>query len=220
MVCRQRKQSMKIILALLLFTSSIAFAENSNETQVIVDDIKLSDINKKIETLSLNTNPKKSISKKNKLKHCSQHSLKTLRKKSKPYNQAITEASSQYGISAALIRSIITTESCFKPTIISPQGATGLMQLMPATAKRFGIIDLTNPTNNIQAGTRYLRYLLDRYQGNVVSTIAAYNAGEGAVKRFKGEVPAYKETKTYVKRVMSLYDKFFHAYQKNQQTIE
>ena len=87
------------------------------------------------------------------------------------------------------------------------------MQLMPATAKRFGIKNLTDPTNNIQAGSRYLRYLLDLYQGNVLSTIAAYNAGEGAVRRFKGEIPSYKETKTYVKRVMSLYDKFYHAYQ-------
>ncbi|HIO93264.1 MAG TPA: lytic transglycosylase domain-containing protein, partial [Leucothrix mucor] len=148
-----------------------------------------------------------------KIKHCYQHSLKTLRKKSKPYNQAIADASSQYGISTALIRSIITAESCFKPAVVSPQGATGLMQLMPATAKRFGIKNLTDPTNNIQAGSRYLRYLLDLYQGNVLSTIAAYNAGEGAVRRFKGETPSYKETKTYVKRVMSLYDKFYHAYQ-------
>lgn len=207
---------MKIILALLFFTNTIVLAESGNDKQQVVSASNLSAINKKIEQLSTTPTTIKKSSKKTKIKHCYQHTLKTLRKKSKPYNQAITEASSQYGISTALIRSIITAESCFKPAVVSPQGATGLMQLMPATAKRFGIINLTNPKDNIQAGTRYLRYLLDRYQGNVISTIAAYNAGEGAVKRFKGEVPEYKETKTYVKRVMSLYDKFFYAYQKSQ----
>ena len=202
---------MKIILTLLFFISSVALAEKNNANLKPTKTNDLSSINKKIEQLSSKPS---STKKAQKIKHCYQHSLKTLREKSKPYNQAITAASSQYGISTALIRSIITTESCFKPNVVSPHGATGLMQLMPATAKRFGIINLTNPKDNIQAGARYLRYLLDLYQGNIISTIAAYNAGEGAVKRFKGEVPAYKETKIYVKRVMSLYDKFFHAYQK------
>ena len=193
---------MKYLLTLLLFINSIAIAENTTNN--------LKTDNKTLKQLStIPTSTKKST-----VKHCYQHSLKTLRQKSKPYNQAINEASSKHGISTALIRSIITAESCFKPTVVSPAGATGLMQLMPATAKRFGIFDLKNPQKNIQAGTRYLRYLLDLYQGNVLATIAAYNAGEGAVKRFSGEVPAYKETKAYVKRVMSLYDKFFYASQR------
>jgi len=211
---------MRILLALIFFTSSIVVAENNKKTPQVSSPNKLATTNKKIEKSTITAVSIKKPAKTSKRKHCSQHSLKILRKKSKPYNQAITDASSQYSISTALIRSIITTESCFKPNVVSPQGATGLMQLMPATAKRFGIVNLTNPTDNIQAGARYLRYLLDRYQGNVVSTIAAYNAGEGAVKRFKGEVPAYKETKKYVERVMSLYNKFFHAYQKKQHHID
>jgi len=203
-----------LILSLLFLTPSILMADNTNNStsddKPTISNSDILAIDKKI--IKLSTIPT-SKQKKAKIKHCYQHSLKTLRKKSKPYNQAIADASSQYGISTALIRSIITAESCFKPAVVSPQGATGLMQLMPATAKRFGIKNLTDPTNNIQAGSRYLRYLLDLYQGNVLSTIAAYNAGEGAVRRFKGETPSYKETKTYVKRVMSLYDKFYHAYQ-------
>lgn len=147
---------------------------------------------------------------KTKIQHCFEHSISTLEKKSEPYKKDINAASSQYNISTALILSIITAESCFKPTALSPKGAKGLMQVMPATGKRFGISNLSNPTNNIQAGVRYLRYLLDLYQGNIIATIAAYNAGEGAVRKYKGEIPEYKETKTYVKRVMSTYDKFFH----------
>ncbi len=201
-----KKIFMKYLLILLLFISPIAIAENTT------NDLKTD--NKTPKQLSTTPPSTKKSPKKSTVKHCSQHSLKTLRKKSEPYNQAINEASSKHGISTALIRSIITAESCFKPTVVSPAGATGLMQLMPATAKRFGIFDLKNPQKNIQAGTRYLRYLLDLYQGNVLATIAAYNAGEGAVKRFSGEVPAYKETKAYVKRVMSLYDKFFYASQR------
>ena len=225
-----------LIVSLFIVTLNSAFAENKKSKTFYIDAATIALFNKKVakapprivkkarnahkKKIKLAKKKKKAISKKSskksikktKTKHCTEYSVKTLQNKSKPYNKDIIEASAEHTISTALIRSIIVAESCFKPSVVSPQGATGLMQLMPATARRFGVTNLKNPKENIKAGTRYLRYLLDRYKGNVLATIAAYNAGEGAVKRFNDEVPNYKETKTYVKRVMSLYDKFYLAY--------
>ena len=109
---------MKYLLTLLLFINSIAIAENTTNN--------LKTDNKTLKQLSTIPTSTKKLPKKSTVKHCYQHSLKTLRQKSKPYNQAINEASSKHGISTALIRSIITAESCFKPTVVSPAGATGL----------------------------------------------------------------------------------------------
>jgi soluble lytic murein transglycosylase-like protein len=102
---------------------------------------------------------------------------------------------------------MIQQESRFKPTARSPVGATGLMQLMPKTGKWMGAKDLRNPTQNIQAGTKYLKYLSERFDGNETKIIAAYNAGEGNVRRFGG-IPPFKETRTYVKKVRN-YEKEF-----------
>ncbi len=90
------------------------------------------------------------------------------------------------------------------PSAVSSKGARGLMQLMPATATRFGVKDIFDPSENIQGGVRYLRYLLDLFGGDLVLTLAAYNAGEGVVQD-RGRVPNYSETKQYVDRVLSLY---------------
>ncbi len=120
-----------------------------------------------------------------------------IKQKSQPFNQTIIKFSRQYGVDSNLVKSVITAESCFKTKALSHANARGLMQLIPATAKRFGVKDSYSAEQNIRGGVKYLKFLLNRYQGNLEKTIAAYNAGEGKVDRYNG-IPPYKETKQYV----------------------
>jgi soluble lytic murein transglycosylase-like protein len=99
-----------------------------------------------------------------------------------------------------LVHSVIRAESNYNPGAVSPKGALGMMQLIPATASRFGVTDAFDPAQNIEGGVKYLKFLLDLYHQDYTKTIAAYNAGEGAVARYGG-VPPYQETRTYVTRV-------------------
>ena len=101
-------------------------------------------------------------------------------------------------VNVDLVRALIQAESAFNPRAVSPKGALGLMQLMPATAAEFGVTDAFNPAQNIRAGVRYLKQLLDTYEGRVELALAAYNAGPGAVKKYGGKVPPYRETQNYV----------------------
>ena len=126
----------------------------------------------------------------------------------------LQEASRTHGVDYALLQALIATESGFDPVAVSPKGAVGLMQLMPDTARRYGVAGdsknpvekkLTDPRTNIKAGTRYLSYLLDLFPGQLELALAAYNAGEGAVQRAGNKIPNYKETQYYVKTVMQLY---------------
>jgi len=117
------------------------------------------------------------------------------------YDEVIQEVSAQYGVDPILVKSMIHAESAFNPVAMSRQGAQGLMQLMPKTASVLGVRDSFNPRENIEGGIRHLRYLLDRYPGNVSLAIAAYNAGEGAVNSYRG-IPPYPETQRYVQRVL------------------
>jgi len=135
---------------------------------------------------------------------CYQYNYQELQNKSRRYQNSITEASRQHGVNENLIKSVITAESCFKVKARSHKGARGLMQLMPATARRFGVRNSYNSHQNIGAGTKYLRWLLDRFNGNVHFALAGYNAGEGKVDRYGG-IPPYKETREYVRRVMGVY---------------
>ncbi len=121
---------------------------------------------------------------------------------------AIAKVASQYRLPNALIHAVITAESAYNPKAISPAGAVGLMQLMPATASRYGVADRTDPVANIHGGTRYLRDLLGMFNNNLVLALAAYNAGENAVIRYGNKVPPYEETQTYVKRVLEYYKKY------------
>jgi soluble lytic murein transglycosylase-like protein len=105
--------------------------------------------------------------------------------------------------------SIVRAESNFDPRALSTADAQGLMQLIPATAERFGVSDLQDPAQNIEAGLAYLRWLLKRFDHDVIKTTAAYNAGEGAVDRYKG-VPPYPETRAYVERILSFYRSATH----------
>jgi soluble lytic murein transglycosylase-like protein len=107
-------------------------------------------------------------------------------------------------IRAELVRAVIQVESAFNPRAVSPKGAMGLMQLMPSTAARYGVIDPFNPAENIRAGVSYLRQLMTRYNDNEQLALAAYNAGPGAVDKYGSKVPPYKETQSYVQRITNL----------------
>ncbi len=119
------------------------------------------------------------------------------------YDRHILDASSVYGVAADLVRGVIQVESEFDRMAVSSKGAQGLMQLMPFTARRFGVADPFDPRQNIFAGVQYLRFLLDMFGGDVALALAGYNAGENAVVRFKG-IPPYKETQSYVRKIQGL----------------
>ena len=117
------------------------------------------------------------------------------------FDRLIATACKRYGVEFALVKAVIKAESAFDPSALSPAGARGLMQLMPATAAQHGVGDIHNPQSNIEGGVRHLRLLLDRFRGNVTLTLAAYNAGPEAVDRYNG-IPPYAETQTYIQRVL------------------
>ena len=114
----------------------------------------------------------------------------------------IEKAAAKYHLSSALIRSVIQAESNFNPNAVSPAGAQGLMQLMPATAKDLGMTDSFDIEQNIDGGARYLRQMLDKFDGDLKKAIAAYNAGPGTVMKYNGNVP-YRETRNYVQKVLA-----------------
>jgi soluble lytic murein transglycosylase-like protein len=123
------------------------------------------------------------------------------------YEAEVRAAAREYGVDEAIVRAIIHAESAFNPNALSRVGAQGLMQLMPATAQRFGVGNPFDPVQNIRGGVKYLSWLLKRFDGNLTLAAAGYNAGEGAVDRYKG-VPPYKETQRYVQRVGVLADRY------------
>ncbi|HEX3084830.1 MAG TPA: lytic transglycosylase domain-containing protein [Pyrinomonadaceae bacterium] len=109
------------------------------------------------------------------------------------------------GVDPLLLYSVMHQESSFKSRAISPKGARGLMQLMPGTAMRFGVTNVFDPRQNIEGGARYLRFLLDRFDGDVNLALAGYNAGEGAVEKYGWRIPPYAETQEYVRRISRRY---------------
>ena len=114
--------------------------------------------------------------------------------------EAVERAATEHSLPPELIHSVIKVESNYNPAAVSSKGALGLMQLIPATARRFGVLDAFDPADNIQGGARYLRYLLDLFGGDYPLALAAYNAGEAAVAKY-GAVPPYPETQNYLKLV-------------------
>jgi hypothetical protein len=119
-------------------------------------------------------------------------------------DQIVSEAAARHDLDPALVKAVISTESGWNQYAVSPKGAMGLMQLVPSTAERFGVGDPYDPAQNIEGGTAYLKELLDRYHGDLTKSLAAYNAGPGAVDA-SGGVPWYPETRRYVRKVTNAY---------------
>lgn len=144
-----------------------------------------------------------------KIKNMGQHAAGRYRHTSKPqlrrYDPLIRETADRYGVEMALIKAVIHTESYFNPNATSKKGASGLMQLMPETAERYGVRDLYSPKENLEAGVQHLKFLLRRYGNKLKHAIAAYNAGEQAVHKYGG-IPPFGETRRYVKKVLAFRD--------------
>ena len=124
------------------------------------------------------------------------------------YDDLIAKTSEKYRVDSALVKAIIKAESNFNHRAISPVGARGLMQLMPATAATLHVQDSFHPENNIDGGVRYLRYLMNLFNGNLPLVLAAYNYGENTVLRYKNRIPPYQETQTYVRRVLDYFSRY------------
>jgi soluble lytic murein transglycosylase-like protein len=123
------------------------------------------------------------------------------------YDSLIESAARAQTLQPALVRALIVVESGFNPRAVSKKGAVGLMQLLPATARRYGVRDPYDPVENVRAGAHYLRDLLARYDSNVELALAAYNAGEEAVERYGRQIPPFPETLNYVPSVLAVYQK-------------
>lgn len=121
------------------------------------------------------------------------------------YDAMIDQTANELNLSPRLLRAVIEVESNYNTEAISPKGALGLMQVMPATAHRFGFSDLHNPQANLRAGATYLKWLLNTFDNRLELAIAAYNAGEGAVRKYGGQIPPYRETQNYVRNVLFRY---------------
>jgi soluble lytic murein transglycosylase-like protein len=187
---------------ILLANSSLASAELMYEYRTpkgatIFTDIKLTEPFKLIRMLTMDP---ANVGHRNSY-------LDYVKQKQQEYDQIIRSKASKYSLPPELVHAIIEAESAYVPDAISSAGAVGMMQLMPATAERFGVTDLTDASENIEGGTRYMRYLLDLHDSNLELAIASYNAGEDAIKRYHNKVPPYPETQQYVIRVMNYFER-------------
>ena len=122
------------------------------------------------------------------------------------YDKLIDRVARAEGLNSDLLRAVVETESNFDPNAVSKKGAVGLMQLMPETARDMGVSDPFHPAKNLEAGARYLKRLIDRYEGELTLALSAYNAGEKAVERYRG-IPPFPETQDYVRKVLRAYDR-------------
>lgn len=129
-------------------------------------------------------------------------------KNRKKFQPAIETAAKSQSLPPALLHAVITAESAYDPEAVSKAGAVGLMQLMPGTAQRYGVRNRRDPIANVRGGTRYLRDLLNMFDNNLILALAAYNAGENAVINHGRKIPPYKETQTYVRRVLKYYNDY------------
>jgi soluble lytic murein transglycosylase-like protein len=138
----------------------------------------------------------------------SQIAIKDFAKNKERHGSTIDWIAKKYGIPLPLLHAVISAESAYDTNAISRAGAVGLMQLMPETAKRYGVVNRRNPVDNVDGGARYLRDLLAMFKNDLQLTLAAYNAGEGAVKKYGNKIPPYDETRNYIKKVINFYKKY------------
>ncbi|MDT3708194.1 MAG: lytic transglycosylase domain-containing protein [Thiobacillus sp.] len=124
------------------------------------------------------------------------------------YDKVVDDISRAYGLDSALVHAVIAVESSYNPKAVSKKGAAGLMQLMPATAKRYGVADAFDPVQNVSGGAKYLRDLLDMFDSDMSLALAAFNAGEQAVMKYGRRIPPYRETLQYVPRVLEHYRRY------------
>jgi soluble lytic murein transglycosylase-like protein len=144
----------------------------------------------------------------------------SIAERGRAYDELIDAHAHMNGLRTDLVRAVVQVESGFNPYATSPKGAVGLMQLMPATIQRYGVKNPFNPVENVRAGVAYLRHLLDRYQDNEELALAAYNAGPGAVDRYRQTVPPYRETKNYVAQINQMARRPVQARKTIYKTIE
>jgi soluble lytic murein transglycosylase-like protein len=124
------------------------------------------------------------------------------------YDGIVDEVAQTYGLESALLHAVISVESHYRPNAVSRAGAAGLMQLMPLTARHYGVIDPLDPVQNLHGGARHLSYLLKHFDNDVSLALAAYNAGETAVAKYGNRIPPYRETEKYVPKVLGFYRKY------------
>ena len=129
------------------------------------------------------------------------------RKKAR-YDGVVKEVAAYYNLPESLLHAVITAESAYNPNAVSSAGARGLMQLMPGTARRFGVTNAYNPSENIRGGARYLKTLMGMFNSDLNLVLAAYNAGEGAVLKHGRRIPPYDETRRYVRKVRAYYEQY------------
>jgi soluble lytic murein transglycosylase-like protein len=122
------------------------------------------------------------------------------------FKDLIAQAAARHQVDERLVHAVIQTESAYNSTAVSSAGAVGLMQLMPETARRFGVMDRNDPDQNVDGGTRYLKHLIKMFEPNLDLAVAAYNAGENAVIKYNNSIPPYPETQNYVRQVLALYN--------------
>lgn len=134
-------------------------------------------------------------------------SLRTVQKKAL-YDHVVGEVARTYGLDSALLHAVITVESSYREKAVSKKGAAGLMQLMPAIARHYGVSDPLDPVQNLHGGAKHLRYLLKTFNNDVSLALAAYNSGETAVAKHGNRIPSYGETMSYVPRVLGFYRKY------------
>lgn len=134
--------------------------------------------------------------------------LKDMEKNKRKYTSTINWYADRYRLPKSLVHAVVTAESAYDPNATSRTGAVGLMQLMPETARRYGVKNRRNPSDNLSGGTRYLRDLLIMFNNNLALALAAFNAGENAVKDNGNRIPPYAETREYVKKVIDYYRKY------------
>lgn len=124
------------------------------------------------------------------------------------YDRLVAETAHAYGLESALLHAVITVESRYSPTAVSRKGAVGLMQLMPKTAKHYGVTDSFDPVQNLNGGARHLQYLLKIFNNDISLALAAYNAGEGSVMKYGNRIPPFRETMNYVPQVLGFYQRY------------